>query len=61
MYNSLAIVDSKQVAQFGYNKMMSNHRLVIFGLINRLSILIVKFLPSSFKTYLVKKVYNYYH
>ena len=61
MYTSLAIVDSKQVAKFGYNKMMKNRRLVIFGLINKFSVFIIKFLPSSFKTYLVKRVYNYYH
>ena len=61
MYGSFAIVDSKQVAKFGYNKMMNNNRLVIYGLINKLSVFFVKFLPSNFKTYLVKKVYNYYH
>lgn len=61
MYGSFAIVDSKQVAKFGYNKMMNNNRLVIYGLINKMSVFFVKFLPSNFKTYLVKKVYNYYH
>ena len=61
MYRSFAIVGSRQVAKFGYNKMMNNNRLVIYGLLNKLSVFFVKFLPSNFKTYLVKKVYNYYH
>ena len=61
LFNSPTTASSKQVALFGYKKMMNNKRIVIYGFANKLSAFFVKFLPSTLKTYIVKKVFKYYH
>jgi len=61
LFNSPTTASSKQVALFGYKKMMNNKRIVIYGFANKLSAFFVKFLPSTVKTYVVKKVFKYYH
>ena len=61
LFSSPATATSKQVAVFGYRKMMNKKRVVIYGFLNNLSAFFVKFVPSTWKTSLVKKIFKYYH
>ena len=59
LFNSPLTATSKQVAKFGYKKMMKGKRIVIHGFINRVSACLVKFIPTNIKTRIVKKIFNY--
>ncbi len=61
LFNSPTTATSKQVAIFGYRKMMRRKRVVVYGFLNNLSTFFVKFVPNNLKTILVKKVFKYYH
>ena len=61
LFNSPATATSKQVAIFGYQKMMTKKRLVVYGFLNNVSAFFVRFVPSKWKTALVKKIFKYYH
>ena len=61
LFNAPSTATSKQVAIFGYRKMMKRKRVVIYGFLNNLSAFFVKFVPNNWKTILVKKVFKYYH
>ena len=61
LFNSPATASSKEVAVFGYKKMMKRKRIVIYGFLNNLSAFFVRFVPASWKTSLVKRVFKYFH
>ena len=61
MFKSPLTATSKQVALYGYGKMMKGKRIVIPGLSNKISSFIVKFIPSTIKTKIVKKVFDFMH
>ena len=61
LFKSPLTATSKQVALFGYKKMMKGKRIVIPGFSNKISTFIVKFIPSNIKTRIVKKVFDFMH
>ncbi len=61
LFKSPLTATSKKVALFGYKKMMKGKRIVIPGLSNKLSTFVVKFIPSTIKTKIVKKVFDFMH
>lgn len=61
MFRSPLTATSKQVALYGYRKMMRGKRIVIPGLSNKMSSYIVKFIPSTIKTKIVRKVFDFMH
>ena len=61
LFNSPVTATSKEVAVFGYRKMMKRKRLVIYGFMNNISAFFVSFIPRNCKTILVKKVFKYFH
>lgn len=52
----MGMATSKEVAEFGYKKMMNGRRVAIHGFSNQLLIWLTKFLPSKWTTAIVKKV-----
>ena len=61
LFKSPLTATSKQVAVFGYKKMMVGKRIVIPGFSNKISTALVKFIPNTIKTRIVKKVFDYMH
>ena len=61
LFKSPLTATSREVASFGYKKMMKGKRIVIPGFSNKISTSIVKFIPSSIKTRIVKKVFDFMH
>jgi len=61
LFRSPLTATSKQVALFGYKKMMRGKRIVVPGFSNKISTYIVKFIPSTFKTRIVRMLFEYMH
>ena len=61
LFKSPLTATSREVAVFGYKKMMAGKRIVIPGLSNKISTTLVKFIPSILKTRMVKKVFDFMH
>lgn len=61
LFKSPLTATSKQVALFGYKKMMRGKRIVIPGFSNKISTSIVKFIPSAIKTRIVRRLFEYMH
>ena len=61
LFKSPLTATSKEVAIFGYKKMMAGKRIVIPGFSNKISTTLVKFIPSTIKTRIVKKVFDFMH
>ena len=61
LFKSPLTATSKEVAVFGYKKMISGKRIIIPGFSNKISTILVKFIPSTIKTRIVKKVFDFMH
>lgn len=61
LFKSPLTATSKEVAIFGYKKMMAGKRIVIPGFSNKISTILVKFIPTTIKTRIVKKVFDFMH
>ena len=61
LFKSPFTANSKEVASFGYRKMMQGKRIIIPGISNKISTILVKFIPSKIKTRIVKKVFDFMH
>lgn len=61
LFKSPLTATSKQVALYGYKQMMRGKRIVIPGFSNKISTSIVKFIPSTIKTRIVRRLFEYMH
>ena len=61
LFTSPFTYSSKQVAVFGYKKLMNKKRIAIPGIANNISYFLVRFIPKSILTRITKKIFEYMH
>ncbi len=52
-------MSAKQVALIGYNGLMKGKRVVVTGILNRLSVFIIKFVPHNILGKIITRINNY--